>query len=807
MKISYKWLSELIDLRELKPEEVSSLLTNCGLEVENLEQYQSIPGGLQGIVVGKVLEKEKHPNADKLSVCKVDIGTDVVKQIVCGAPNVAAGQTVLVATVGATVYPGKGEPFKINKSKIRGEVSEGMICAEDELSLGLSHDGIMVLPDSYAVGKPASDYFEVYEDWIFEIGLTANRGDAASHLGVARDLRALLNRNLYPTGYKLSFPAEKPLPQVIIEDTEGCKRYTGILLSGITVAESPQWMKDKLRSIGLNPINNIVDATNYVLHETGQPLHAFDWERVDGRKIVVKKAVARTRFTTLDKVERTLKGHECMITDGEKALAIAGVFGGLDSGISENTRQVFLESAYFSPQSVRKTAKAHGLSTDASFRFERGTDPNGTVAALNQLARLILDTAGGELASQLVDVYLEKVPHTTIDFSIATSNALIGKNIDKDEIVRILTALEIEIAADEGDLLRLSVPPYRSDVTRAADITEEILRIHGLNNIEIGTSIKSTIALSEAENVAHLKNKLAGFLSANGFNEIMNNSLTRSAYYTEEENKNAVALLNPLSNELDILRPDMLFGMLEAIQYNANRKMPDVKFYEFGKVYKRTHEAANSVAGYQEQMQLVLAMSGAYQQENWTAANRKTNYFDLKKAVESLLKLSGLNKYNVSENEAPRMQQLSQISFSGSTIVSFGCVSADVAKQFDMDNEVWYACIDFDRMVSLSQQQKFRLKPVSVFPAVRRDLALLLDAAVTYGTLENIARKTEPSLLREINAFDVYTGDKIEKGKKSYALSFVLQDDHKTLTDAEIEGVMKKLVVAFEKEAGAVLRS
>jgi phenylalanyl-tRNA synthetase beta chain len=808
MKISYNWLKDLIAL-DATADEVSSMLTGCGLEVEHLEHYQSLKGGLEGIVVGFVKERDKHPNADKLSVCKVDIGAGEDKQIVCGAPNVAAGQKVLVATVGATLYPSNGEPFKISKSKIRGEVSEGRICAEDEIGLGESHDGILILPDIYEVGKPASAYFPVYTDAVFEIGLTANRGDAASHLGAARDLKAITNCELRINNYELPAASNNQPIMIKIDDAEGCKRYTGLSISGVEVKASPDWLQNTLKAIGLNPINNIVDATNYVLHELGQPLHAFDADKIAGNTIVVKKATEGAKFTTLDKVERILKGHECLICDAQHPLALAGVFGGLDSGISANTKNIFLESAYFDSVSTRKTAKAHGLSTDASFRFERGTDPNMTIRAIKRVASIILEIAGGELTSEIIDVYPTTIAHTKIEFSLSKSNELIGKEIPSERVLNILKALEIVVIEAKGDLLTLSVPPYRVDVTRPADVTEEILRIYGLNNIEIGNDIKSTMAFSETETKVKLKNALANYLSANDFNEIATNTLTKSGYYSEAELEQAIKILNPLSSDLDVMRMNMLPSMLEAIQYNRNRRNLDLKFYEFGKTYTKfdsdnKQQTKGSIAN--EQSHLMIAICGRKEPEGWNTKGDDVNYFTLKASLEMLLHKAKISKYELAFNENTSLDYASSFVVKNKTLVSFGSVKSNLLKPFDIDTEVWFADIDFDLLLELSKQEKFKLQPVSVFPSVRRDLALLIDESVKYQQLEKIALKSENKLIKKVNVFDVYKGDKIEQGKKSYALSFILQDETKTLTDEVIDMVMQKLIKNYEKEVGAVLR-
>lgn len=804
MKISYNWLKEFINLN-ISTEETDKLLTGSGLEVEDISPFFSIPGGLEGIVIGHVLERKQHPNADKLSVCLVDIGTAEPKQIVCGAPNVAAGQKVLVATVGSTVHPSKGEPFEIKKAKIRGEVSEGMICAEDELSLGESHDGILVLPAEYEVGSSASKYFPVYNDYLIEIGLTANRGDAASHLGVARDLHALTGANIIQPEIKIKSSGNDCSISVEIEYSEACKRYSGLSVNGVTVKESPEWLKNKLSVIGLKPINHIVDVTNYVLHSIGQPLHAFDAEKISGNKIIVKQAHSGAGFTTLDGIERKLHGHECMIADTSQNLALAGVFGGKDSGIDNTTKNIFIESAYFTGSYIRKSAKSHALNTDASFRFERGTDPEITIFAAQWAASLIVEIGGGEI-SEVIDIYPKKINPSKIAFKIDKSNQLIGQEIPKDKILEILSRLEIKVLNDLGNELELEVPAYRPDVTRQADITEEILRIYGLNNIEMGTSIKSSMSFSEDEFGLKLKNKLAVYLSSNGFLEIATNSLTKSSYYTEDELKSAVYLKNPLSSDLDIMRLNMMNSTLEAIQYNNNRKQSDLRFFEFAKTYSKQGEE-NQLDSYVENKHLILASHGRKQPESWNTQNDEFGYYQLKQVIEHLLELSGFEKWEWKYPDEALFETAAEISIKNKTVALIGNIPSTKTKKFDIDKNVWFADINWSLWLDLAKENKFKLKSVSIYPAVRRDLALLLDESISYRDLEKIARKSTGNLLKNVNIFDFYQGDKIEKGKKSYALSFILQDENKTLTDAEIDECMKKLIQQFEKEAGAKLRA
>jgi len=798
MKISYNWLNTLINTN-LSPEKIDELLTGTGLEVEGITPYNSIKGGLEGIVVGEVKTCVKHPNADKLSVTTVDVGGPELLHIVCGAPNVAAGQKVLVAKVGCTVHPTKGEPFEIKKSKIRGEASEGMICAEDELGLGESHDGILVLPADYEIGEPATKYFENYSDYLIEIGLTANRGDAASHLGVARDLRAVTNASVQTSSFQIPQVNTDKI-SVSIEDTD-CVRYSGVCVSGVKVAESPTWLQNRLRVIGLSPINNIVDITNYVMHELGQPLHAFDATNLVGQKIVVRKVNAGTKFTTLDKTERTLTGNECMICDGEKPVAIGGVFGGLDSGINNNTTEIFIESATFNPASVRKTAKHHGLSTDASFRYERGTDVEITIKALARAVELITEIAGGAVSSKVVDIYPTEIIHAQVDFNLDKFYRLIGQHINLIEVKRILLALDFTIINETKDSLLLDVPAYRTDVTRHADVAEEVLRIYGLNNIEIPTRVTSSVSNS-TENVQFaLRNKLSDYLTDNSFNEMLNNSITKSAYYTENELQHAVKLLNPLSSDLDIMRLSMLYNGLEVLQYNRNRKATDMCVYEFGKTYNQ-HDK-----GYAEQTHLSLFVIGKQQGESWHGAPKSNTYFSLKAHVLNLLKKAGIKKIDTVIDTNGNLLNQTTITSQQKTLVVFGGVDAKTRKQFDLTDEVWFADFNWDNLCALSIGNTLKLQPISTFPAVRRDLALVLDKKTTYAEIEKIARKTEQQLLKEMNVFDVYEGDKIAAGKKSYAISFILQNTEKTLTDEEIETSINKLIKQFEKELGATLRA
>jgi phenylalanyl-tRNA synthetase beta chain len=803
MKISYNWLLELIQT-ELSPAQIADLLTGCGLEVDGIESYQNIPGALEGIVVGEVITCEKHPNADRLRVTTVNIGQPELLHIVCGAANVAVGQKVLVATPGSKVYPINGEPFEIKKSKIRGEVSEGMICAEDELSLGHSHDGILVLPNDCIPGSQASDYFPVYTDTKIEIGLTANRGDAASHLGVARDLKALLNSEIKLPGADFSIPVSTDINavRVNVQDIVGCKRYTGITLKGVTVSESPSWLKNKLKVIGLNPVNVIVDITNYVMHECGQPLHAFDMSKISGGEIVVKTATPDTLFTTLDKTERKLNGTECMICDTEKPLAIAGVFGGLHSGITSDTKDIFIESAWFDAASVRKTAKLHGLSTDASFRFERGTDPELPRVALKRAVQLVLELAGGSVAGQVIDVYPMPAAPVQLDFRISKLYKLIGQPIDVNVIKQILTSLDFVVNQTENaDVLHLVVPLYRTEVTREADVAEEILRIFGLNNIDIPQQLKSTLTRSQDELNWVKRNKVADFLSSNGFVEMLSNSLSRSAYYTKDELTNAVKLLNPLSSDLDILRITMLWNGLEMLQYNRNRKLNDIQAFEFGNTYVTLN------GKYEEHMQLALYIAGNKIPENWQGSSASSSFYQLKSMVQQVLSKSGIgSEFICVPVEHLHIKPAFSIYVHDIELGTFGVIAPSVASAFDLEYPVYYACLNWQKVNDVAAKNVFSLHMPSPFPAVNRDLALLIDESVTYDQIKQCILSADKLLVKDVSIFDVYRGDKLEAGKKSYAISITLQHTEKTLTDEEVDATVQKIIHYLNKVTGAVLR-
>lgn len=799
MKISYNWLKEFIDT-DKTPEDISKILTGTGLEVESMEKVQALPGGLEGLVIGHVKERVQHPNADRLSVTKVDIGAGEDLQIVCGAPNVAAGQKVVVAVVGTMVHPTTGEPFKINKSKIRGEVSEGMICAEDEIGLGNDHNGIMILDEEAVAGTQARDYFNLKDDYMYEIGLTPNRADAASHLGTARDLAAFLKiavKRPDVSGFKVDNHSR--IFKVIVENERSAPRYSGVTISGVEVKESPAWLKERLAVIGIRAINNIVDATNYVLHDIGQPLHAFDADEIAGDTVLVKNCPEGTPFVTLDEVERKLSAEDLMICDGDgKPMCIAGVFGGVGSGVKETTKNIFLESAYFNAVAVRKTAKRHGLKTDASFRYERGADPNITVFAIKRCALLIQEVAGGTISSEIADHYPNPVERFTIDVSYHTIDRLIGKQIPHGEIKDILTALEIEITGETGEGLSLKVPPYRVDVTRDVDVVEEILRIYGYNNIEIPTQVRASLNNSVRPEKDSVQSLLSDLLTANGFNEIMSNSLTKSAYSNDLEK--AVKILNPLSNDLDVMRQTMLYAGLEAIAYNQNRKNPDLKLYEFGKVYSVEEDK------YYETQRFAIFLSGAVGTEQWNQKVKTVTFYNIKAVVDGLLSKLNITDFSVEDCTCSRVAYGLQYKVNGKQLVKFGAVNADALKKADVDKEVFYADFNFDLLLKAVRKNKIVYKEISKYPSVRRDLSMLIDKSVNFAQLRQIAQKAERKLLQEVNVFDVYEGDKLPAGKKSYALSFILQDDEKTLTDKAIDGIMQKMIYNLEKEAGAEIR-
>ncbi|WP_353778675.1 phenylalanine--tRNA ligase subunit beta [Winogradskyella sp. 3972H.M.0a.05] len=807
MKISYNWLKQFINT-DWSAEKTGELLTDLGLEIEGIETFQSVKGGLEGIVVGEVLTCEKHPNADKLKVTTVDVGGESPLHIVCGAPNVAKGQKVPVATIGTTLYTPEGEAWKIKKGKIRGEESHGMICAEDELGLGSSHDGIMVLDDALKVGTPAADIFDVENDHVFEIGLTPNRADAMSHFGVARDLKAGLLQ--HETNLELITPSVSAFHtdnrmlkiDVDVQDKERAPRYCGVTISGLKVEESPTWLQNRLKAIGLSPINNIVDATNYVLHELGQPLHAFDARKISGNKVVVKTLKAGTKFITLDEVERELHEDDLMICDAEKPMCIAGVFGGIHSGVTEETTNIFLESAYFDPVSVRKTAKRHGLNTDASFRFERGIDPNITEYALKRCALLIQELAGGEITSDVIDMYPNKIEDFQVRLSFENAKKLIGEEIPRETIKGILTSLDIKVNNVTETGLGLTVPAYRNDVQREADVIEEVLRVYGYNNINTTEKLNASISYSTKIEDHNIQNVVGNQLAAQGFNEILSNSLTTPDYIELTESLKAehnVTMLNPLSNDLAILRQSMLYSGLEAISHNINRKQQDLKLFEFGKTYHNYEKR-------EEYKHLSLLVTGNRASESWYDATKKGDFFYFKGILIALLERLGINNAKASPIKNDQFSEGLSLGFGKIRLVEFGLVKKSILKAFDIDQEVLYADINWDNVIKVISGKPVKVDEISKYPEVRRDFALLLDDNTSFEEIYTIAKQTEKQLLKDVNLFDVYQGKNLPKGKKSYAVSFIIQDESKTLTDKQIDKIMSKLQNNFESKLGAELR-
>ena len=810
MTISFDWLKTLFPT-PLPAAEVGALLTGSGLEVESLEELESIPGGLRGVVLGTVLTRERHPDADKLSLTTVAVGDATPRQIVCGAPNVAAGQRVVVALEGATLHPTSGEPFKIKKSKIRGVASEGMICAEDEIGLGQSHDGIMVLDTDLPDGTPAAEYFGLGSDTVFEIGLTPNRADAASHYGVARDLRALLGQPAHlPDVSAFAAPANGENIQVTIEDDQACPRYAGLLLNNVKVGPSPEWLQRRLRSIGLSPINNVVDVTNFVLHELGQPLHAFDAAAITGGHLRVKRAEANEHFITLDNVARTLSADDLVIADGNGApMALAGVFGGKTSGVGEGTTRVFLESAYFAPAVVRRTSQAHGLKTDASFRFERGTDPYMVPVALKRAALLLQEVAGARIAAPVVDEFPHPIPNSQVRLRLARVARLIGQEIPEERIREILTGLDIIIEEEttveptpNSKTWLLAVPPYRVDVTREADVIEEILRIYGFNNVALrphnAASFLSPFPNPDPEVV---RQKVASLLSGQGFSEIITNSLTNSQYFDQPDapDEKLVRILNYNSQDLNVMRPALLTSGLEVVRHNLNRRQRDLKLYEFGRTYQR------AAGGYQEKTVLGLWLTGNASAETWQHPTRKTTFADAAGAVQQVLAALG--------HPAAASAPTQHFSLAGGVgllvqnqlIGHVGAVSPAVLKRLDVSQPVWYAELDWDWLLK-KYKATLVARELPRFPEVRRDLSVVVDKAVTFEQLRTIAQRTEKKLLQGLNVFDTYEGDRLDAGKKSYSVSFFLQDPTQTLTDQAIDQVMQRLIQQFEQQAGALIR-
>ncbi len=812
MKISYNWLKQFIKLPD-NPEDTGKLLTDLGLEVEGIQNFQSIKGGLAGIVVGHVHSCEPHPNADKLQLTKVDIGNNELIQIVCGATNIAAGQKVPVATIGTTLYDEKGKAWAIKEGKIRGEFSYGMICSENELGLGSSHDGIMILEDEdeplSIPGKPLSEIFEVEDDRVFEIGLTPNRADAMSHWGVARDLKAGYQQKemnlelITPSVSSFHFDSRNLKIPIKVEDSNLVPRYCGLTLNNIKIEDSPQWLQNRLKALGIVPKNNVVDITNYVMHELGQPLHAFDASKIAGSEIHVKTVKAGTKFTTLDGIERKLHEEDLMICDNKKPLGIAGIFGGITSGITSSTTQIFLESAYFNPVSIRKTAKRHGLNTDASFRFERGIDPNITEYALKRAALLIKEITGGEIASDIDDLYPRKIEDFQVFLSFDKVNKLIGENLKEETIKSILASLEIRVKNVTETGMGLTVPSYRVDVQREADVIEEILRVYGYNNIQYGEKLNASISNSTKFEDYKLQNLIAGQLVGQGFHEIMANSLTNPSYtklsakLKEEYNVN---ILNPLSTDLSVMRQSLLFSGLEGISYNINRKRGNLKLFEFGKTY---HSYTNSR---EEKKHLSILITGNRNAESWNTTSETGDFFYLKGIVNSILQRLGIHNFSSSAVKSDIFSEGLLLSGAKSKLVEFGVVRNSVLKYFDISQEVLFADFNWDAVVTASKTQQIKFSPIPKYPAVKRDFALLLDETIKYEEIEKIAFQTEKKLLKSVNLFDVYQEKKLPEGKKSYAVSFKFQDDHKTLTDKQVDKIMKKLQQRFEEDLNAELR-
>lgn len=806
MKISYNWLKQFIKI-DWNSEETAALLTDLGLEVEVVEKYQSVKGGLEGIVVGHVLTCVPHPDADRLKLTTVDIGTGTPLQIVCGAANVDAGQKVPVATIGTVLYDKDGSSFTIKKGKIRGQESYGMICAEDELGLGASHEGIMILDNSIAPGTLASTVFKIENDEVFEIGLTPNRADAMSHLGTARDLRAGMLQSgvnvelITPSVSNFRVDMRTLKIDVNVEEPLLAPRYCGLTISGITVKPSPDWLQNRLKAIGINPKNNIVDITNYVLHELGQPLHAFDATKING-KIIVKTLPSGTKFTTLDDVERSLHEEDLMICDEKGPLCIAGVFGGKNSGVSENTTSIFLESAYFNPVSVRKTAKRHQLNTDASFRFERGIDPTITSYALKRAALLIQEVAGGEITSDIIDIYPKKIEDVTVSLNFKKVAKIIGQELPKDTIKNILASLEIKLNSVSEVGLGLTIPSYRVDVQREIDVIEEILRVYGYNNIHFSEKFNATVSNSPRNEDYKVQNTIATQLNSQGFNEIMANSLTTPTYVELSEKLNAernVLILNPLSNDLAAMRQSLLFSGLEAISYNINRRNADLKLFEFGKTYHKLP------SGYEEPKHLTLFVSGNRNQESWTSKQTPSDFFLFKGYVNGVLSRLGIQKTQNLPLNSDVFSEGVAIGFGTDVLVEFGVVKKSVLKHFDIKQEVLFADFNWDLILKLISN-KIKYTAIPKYPEVRRDLSLLLDENVSFESIYAIARQSEKALLKDINLFDVYQGKNLPEGKKSYAVSFIIQDNTKTLTDVQIDKIMNKLQKNFETELGASLR-
>ena len=821
MEISFNWLKKYINT-DLTAEQVATILTDIGLEVEDFRKIETIRGGLQGVVVGHVVECEDHPDSDHLHVTKVDVGTGENLNIVCGAPNCRKGLKVLCATVGSVLYPNGGdEEFKIKRSKIRGVESLGMLCAEDELGIGASHDGIMELPEDAVVGTPAREFLNIKDDYLIGIGLTPNRVDAASHIGVARDLAAYLRSQ--GKEVKVELPSVDDFAvdnhdleiEVTVENHEAAPRYAGLTITGCKVAPSPEWMQNELRAAGINPKNNLVDITNYILFELGQPLHAFDADKIEGKKVVVKNCAEGTPFVTLDGVERKLSAEDLMICSAERPMCIGGVYGGLDSGVSDTTENIFLESAYFNPVSIRRSAKRHGLSTDASFRFERGIDPNIQVYALKRAALLFKELAGGKISSDIIDLNPTPAEDFVFELSLERVNSLIGKQIPEATVRAILEALEVKILKEEGCVLTVAVPPYRVDVQREADLVEDILRIYGYNNVEIPQAVHSTLSYAPRPDKNKLINIAADHLAATGYTEIMSNSLTKAAYYdglTSYKAENCVKIMNPLSADLNVMRQTLLFNALEAVELNINHRNADLKLFELGNCYffhPEVEAGENPLARYSESYRIAIAVTGQDATPSWNVKSAKASFYTLRATVEKLLRRFGIDIYTLrSESSQSDLYSDSIIYTQGPrTVVEMGIVAPEILRRFDIKQGVYFAEIDFDLIVRSAKKQKIAVEELSKFPEVKRDLALLVDKGVTFSELRNIAFATEKKLLKRVTLFDVYEGDKLPAGKKSYALGFTLEDKNQTLNEKTIEKTMANLQRQLENKAGAQVRS
>jgi phenylalanyl-tRNA synthetase beta chain len=812
MKISLNWLSDYINI-PVSPEELSDILTDLGLEVEGMDKIEGVPGGLAGVKVGHVVECGKHPNADRLSLTKVDLGVGEPVQIVCGAPNVAQGQKVLVATVGTKLFPHGGEPFKIKKGKIRGEVSEGMICAEDELGIGTDHDGIMVLAEDAVIGQDAKDHLKLEEDVIYDIGLTPNRSDATSHIGVARDLLAYFKvHNLAHTGIKLpdtyNFSMEKRdfnHVTVDIKDLVGCPRYSAVSLSEVNVKESPEWIKKRLTAIGVRTINNIVDITNFVLHETGQPLHAFDLQKIAGEKVIVQNLPAGTKFTTLDEKERTLAEDDLMICNGNnEGMCIAGIFGGITSGVTETTKHIFLESAHFNAKRIRVSSTRHLLRTDAAMRFEKGTDPNETIFALKRAAQLMESEADAIISSDIIDVYPEEIKPAAIHVTYKKVNDLIGIELSRETISRILDALEIEIISTTEDSFTVQVPTNKADVTRDVDIIEEILRVYGFNNVPFSSKMTTSISFTKHPDPIAIQESLSDLLVSKGFSEMMNLSLSQSEKYKKvlPEYEDKFVYINNTSNiHLDIMRPEMMLPALQTLQYNKNRQVKDIKYFEFGRSYQGGTDR-------KEDKHLILILSGQLDKQSWHSKNRDTDFYDMRRVVDEIISKTGANSYKVSEIQNNTKWEYGLSYERGKDhIVSFGSIKKDVLRLSDVADDVFYAEFDLNMLYKLSSQSKTKIKPISKFPTIRRDLAMVIDNSSTFSEIEGIIIKSDKKLIKEVNLFDVYKNEEqLGAGKKSYAVSIVFEDDSKTLQDKDIDPIIKKVTKVLEEKLGASLR-